>query len=418
MNVAFVAQPLDGVLPPRQNSLGLIVYNTALAMADAVGTVVFASGTGGDGQPGAAAVDVRFVRSRFDAVVERLVRDHPRWAERCRMDVLADASLGYTWAVANQLRRTPCDVVHVMNYWTMCRTLRRAGGRAKIVLEMQSEWLSQMDRSKVSRQLAAVDCVLAVSDHVASLFRATFPGFEGLVATAYNGVDVDAFRPGRIGAAGRRETGGPHLLFVGRVSPEKGIHTLVQAFQLVLKRFPEATLELVGPRAELPLRFLVGLSSDPLVSALGRFYDANGVSTYQRDIDGLVESGGVGERVRFSGGLPHRDLIARYQAADIVVNPSVSESFGISMVEGMACGIPVVGATVGGMRETIVDGVTGSLVAPEDAEALAGAIIDIWADPVRARRMSEAGRARAVAMFSWRARASRILTAYRALGAK
>lgn len=418
MRVAFVAQPLDGVVPPRQNSLGLIVYNTVLAMADDAKAVIYASGAGDDSEHGPMAVDVRFVRSRFDSAVASLVRDHPRWAKRSGLDALADANLGYVRGVANELRSAPYDVVHVMNYWAMCRRLRRASGRARIVLEMQSEWLSQMERSKVSRQLAAVDCVVAVSDHIGNLFRAAYPGFGGVVATVYNGVDVEAFRPGPIQPAGRREAGGPRLLFVGRVSPEKGIHTLVEAFHLVVKRFPGATLDLVGPRADLPERFLVGLSSDPLVRNLRRFYAPDGVPNYQRAIDELIRDLGVGASVRFSGGLPHRDLIARYRSADIVVNPSLSESFGISMVEGMACGVPVVGAAVGGMRETIVDGATGRLVPPEDSDALAGAIMDIWENPNLARQMSEAGRERAVAVFSWRARASRILAAYRSVGVR
>lgn len=416
MNVAFVAQPFDGVLPPRQNSLGLIVYNTALAMADQVKTVIYASGPGHDGANGAVPVDVRFVRSRLDAVVSRLIRDHPRWAQRFGLDALADANVGYVRSIASELRRTHFDVVHVMNYWSMCRRLRRASGRARVVLEMQSEWLSQMDRSKVAEQLAEVDCVVAVSDHVADLFRSAYPGFAGSVATVYNGVDGEAFRPGQSSTARRRPMDGPRLLFVGRVSPEKGVHTLIEAFRLVLKRCPGATLELVGPRADLPQRYLVGLSSDPLVKGLDRFYDSSGVPAYQHAVDDLIESCGVAASVKFSGGLPHRDLIARYQSADIIVNPSVSESFGISVVEGMACGLPVVGTAVGGMRETIVDRVTGRLVAAEDSDALAGAILDIWANPSLAGDMGAAGRDRAVTMFSWRARASRILTAYRSLG--
>lgn len=415
--VAFVAQPSDAVVPPRQNSVGLIAYNTAMAMADRADAVIVASGSKRASTAGAAPVDVRFVHSRLDANIAALNRTYPRWAKRFGLARLADAHIGYVRGAARELKRAQVQVVHVMNYWPMCRALRRASRGAKVVLEMHSEWLSQMDRARVSRQLAAVDCVVAVSDHVAALFRAAYPEFRGSVATVHNGVDAETFRPLSIHRTTRRQEEGPRLLYVGRVSPEKGVHTLIEAFGEVVLRYPGATLELVGTRNELPKRFLIGLSADPMVRALGRFYDANDIPQYQRVVDELVRKCGVEERVSFAGGLPHQELVRKYQSADIVVNPSVSESFGMSVLEGMACGLPVIGTAVGGMKETVVDGTTGLLVPAENHDALARAILEVWKRPATAGRMGIAGRQRAVADFSWGARASRLLAVYRAIGA-
>ena len=277
---------------------------------------------------------------------------------------------------------------------------------------MHCEWLSQMDREKVARQLESVDAVIGVSNHITSLFQRAFPEYPGITATAYNGVDADFFKP----IAVRRIATTPRVLWVGRVSPEKGVHTLLDAFAQVVRKLPEAQLDLVGSRSVLPVGRLVGLSDDPLVEALSRFYDGSMGGEYQAVLEAQVRRLGLDRNVRFVGGMPHSELVAAYQTADLVVNPSVSESFGITIVEGMACGVPVVGTRVGGMLETVIHGETGLLVEPEQPDALAEAMITILSDRRLAVAMSQAGRARAVAQFSWAARARRLEDAYGRIG--
>ena len=415
MKVNFVTQPYDGVLPPNQNSIGLIVYNTAFEMAREAQVTLYAKQR--SAAPPAADVPFRmaYVTAPTDELVQTVAGRYPRWARMLRLDTIADAHPGYARAVRRQLDRDAPDIVHVMNYWGWSRQLRdRAGNgarRRRLVLEMQSEWLSQMDMSAVEEQLQSVDAVVAVSEHIARLFRTALPKYRGVVATAWNGVDVDTFHP----ATQRDRSGAPSVLFVGRASPEKGVHTLLEAFALVVRRFGNARLDIAGPRTILPARFLVELSSDPLVRALSRFYDGSTSTDYQRHLDELVARLGLQQNVRFLGSIPHKQLVSAYQAADVVVNPSLSESFGISMVEAMACGVPAIGTKVGGMLETVIEGETGRLVDADQPEALAAAIIAVLSDPDAARRMGTSGRARAEQHFSWRARARRLLTTYQQL---
>jgi glycosyltransferase involved in cell wall biosynthesis len=199
------------------------------------------------------------------------------------------------------------------------------------------------------------------------------------------------------------------------VSPEKGIHTLIEAFAEVAKRFDDVELHIAGPQGALSPDFITSLSADPRVTALLRFYDQWGTCLYQAHLDKLIAEHGIADRVRFLGNVPHKDLVATYQNADVVANASLSESFGISVVEGMACGIPVVGTRIGGMCESIVDGVTGMLVEPEKPAALADALAYILEDRARAADMGREGRRRAVAQFSWHARANRLMAVYRRL---
>lgn len=405
MKVAYVTQPHDAVLPPRQNSIGLIIYNTALEVApSAQVTLYLLSGATGMLVAG-SPLQVAYARSVSDRVLQSLANRWPRWMRPQSLVERADAYLGWASAVAKRLRGAPVDVVHVMNYWGWSQRLR--GNR--LVLEMQSEWLSQMNRGAVAQQLRDVDAVVAVSGHVERLFRAAFPDYRGIVSVVHNGVDTDLFCPAPMP---REESDERRLLYVGRVSPEKGVHTLLEAFKIVAARFPHARLDLVGGRGAMPKRLLVSLSDDPLVRALERFYAPDGSSDYPQRLDGLVRDAGLQDRVTFHSYLPHKDIISYYQQADLVVNPSLSETFGISIVEGMACGVPVVGTRVGGMLDTIV-GDVGRAVPAEDPESLAKAMCEILDNRTLARQLGAAGRQRAITQFTWKARANRLLDVYR-----
>jgi glycosyltransferase involved in cell wall biosynthesis len=108
------------------------------------------------------------------------------------------------------------------------------------------------------------------------------------------------------------------------------------------------------------------------------------------------------KNVSFVGLVSQQDIVQRYLTADILVNPSLSEAFGMSLVEGMAAGKPVIGTRVGGMIEVIGDESVGFLVEPGAPEALAKAIIHLLSDARLRETMGMAGRKRATELFSWR----------------
>lgn len=411
MKIALVAQPYDGILPPHQNSIGLIAYNTAIEMGRHIDVTLYGKRKPGIEPRNDLPFKVSFVSGGADDALQYVACHYPRWAGRLGISALADTYPGYARSIAKDLDRSGSELVHVMNYWSWCRRFRGQVRNRRVVLEMQAEWLSQMDEKQVSHELEAVDAVVAVSDHIARLFRESFPTYRGKVVTAYNGVNVEDFQP----APSRNIDGDEALpiLFVGRVSPEKGIHTLIEAFAQIVSRVERARLIIVGGRATLREDFIVSISSDPLVRALNRFYNGSVSSEYQQHLDSLISRLKLTDKVRFLGHVPHKELPERYRLSRIVVNPSLSESFGISIVEGMACGLPVVGTKVGGMLETILNGETGLLVEPERPDLLAEAVVSLLNDPEKADRMGGKGRARAVKHFSWRARAERLLSAYR-----
>jgi glycosyltransferase involved in cell wall biosynthesis len=96
----------------------------------------------------------------------------------------------------------------------------------------------------------------------------------------------------------------------------------------------------------------------------------------------------------------------------VLVNPSFSESFGMSLVEAMACNVPVVATRAGGMPEIVVHGETGHMLEPGETEAIAAAILDCIDSRDRRDTLGRAGRARALQVFSWDARVAGLETAY------
>ena len=117
-----------------------------------------------------------------------------------------------------------------------------------------------------------------------------------------------------------------------------------------------------------------------------------------------AKQAGVAERVHFLGW--RSDVPRILQALDLYVQPSVSEAFGLTVVEAAAAGLPIVASDVGGIPEIIEHGVNGLLVPPGDAQALADAIQQLIDDPQRARQLGEAARRTAFERFSAEAMAA------------
>jgi glycosyltransferase involved in cell wall biosynthesis/phosphoheptose isomerase len=198
------------------------------------------------------------------------------------------------------------------------------------------------------------------------------------------GVDLALF-----GADGPRETmrdGRHRLLCVGRLVERKGIGNVIEA----LAELPDAELVVAGgpPAAEL--------DADPDVQRLRA----------------VAERSGVADRVDLRGRVERADLPALLRSADAVVCAPWYEPFGIVPLEAMACGVPVVASAVGGMIDTVVDGVTGIHVPPRDPERLAAALRSLLAQPERRAAIGRAGVRRARRLYDWGRVATATLDVY------
>src|SRR5574337_618669 len=313
----------------------------------------------------------------------------------------------YIQAVANYLAENQCDIVHLINFSQWVPVIRRICPGAKIVLHMLCEWLTQLDPSMVSQRLEQADAIIGCSEFVTEKIRRRFPEHAGRCRALPNCVDITRFQP-RDGGRARKRGATPRLLFVGRVSPEKGVHVLLDAFQKVLTQYPEAQLEIAGPIGSAKIDYIVKLSEDPKVRNLASFYKGEYYSYLQERVARCTPG-----RVVFSNRVLHHDVIEHYRGADIFVFPSVwDEPFGVPVIEAMACGVPVVATGVGGIPEMIEDGKSGLLVEADNAEALAEAIVCLLRNEGLRESLGRTGRQRAVERFSFDMIAERLLSEY------
>jgi glycosyltransferase involved in cell wall biosynthesis len=121
---------------------------------------------------------------------------------------------------------------------------------------------------------------------------------------------------------------------------------------------------------------------------------------------------GVLDRVIFTGHRHRRELRTHYAAADVFVTTPWYEPFGITPLEAMACGIPVVASAVGGLAYTVIDGVTGYLVPPQDPQALAQCLQRLRGHPGLAQAIGRCGLNRVRAQFTWEQVSRSLLCAY------
>lgn len=416
--VAFISQGLGRITPPHaQGSIATWTYETARHLARDYSLVLIELGEQPVGtreivHDGATYIYVPAAVNRvLNAVHTRLSRIAGLFlSRRRRMLRPAYASLfhnlGYILQAAWQARRSRCDVIHIHNFSQFVPVVRALNPVAFLALHMNCEWLSQHDPAMIGRRLKHVDAVICCSGHVRRRLLEVFPEMSGKSHVVYNGANVERFLPSTPPPAGRQECA-PRLLFVGRISPEKGVHLLASALPLVAARFPDVSLHLVGGAGSLPADFLVGLSRDPLVKKLESFYGGDYAAEVKRRIPPELAG-----RVVFHGNVAHSELGAHYRDAALFVCPSLSDAFPLTVVEAMAAGLPVVGSTVGGIPEAVVDGVTGALVEPDNPEALAAGIIRLLEDAPARRRMAQAARERALTMFSWRAISGQLVRVY------
>jgi hypothetical protein len=182
------------------------------------------------------------------------------------------------------------------------------------------------------------------------------------------------------------------VLQLGRMVPRKGIDTVIEGVAELAARY--------DVRARL---LVVGGAAAP----------GDGHETAElQALMALAERLGLRRHVTFTGPKAPAELRYWYSAADVFVTTPWYEPFGITPVEAMACGTPVIGSAVGGIKSTVVDGRTGYLVAPRDPVQLAARLHRLYADPDHARKLGKAGWRRAHRYYTWRGVAQHILAVY------
>lgn len=195
------------------------------------------------------------------------------------------------------------------------------------------------------------------------------------IPVVYNGVELDRFHPGENWGTERGGSAALSILFAGNLVAHKGAHTIIEA--------------------------MAGLARHDQSSHLTLAIAGRGHPDYERRLRDQVQSAGLGNRIRFLGLLPRDQMPALMRQYDVFVLPSIwEEPLARVIQEAMATGLIVIGTNTGGTGELLVDGQTGLVFPPGDAQALAERIRLVVKEPLLARQLAEAGRRAVIEKFS------------------
>jgi len=301
-------------------------------------------------------------------------------------------------------RYGPYDVLH-SHYWLsgwVARLARERWGAPVVhsfhtLGRVKNATLADGDQPEPPTRLAGEERVVATADSLVAPTPAEarelvdlYGACPAAVRIVPPGVDRTRFKPGdRAAARAALGVRARHVLaFVGRLQPLKGADVAVRALAALAARHGQTDVELL----------VVGGAS------------GNGDGEPQR-LARLAGQAGVAARVSFLPPQPHERLAEVFQAADVVLMPSYSESFGLVALEAQACGTPVVAAQVGGLVHAIGDGTTGLLLPGHDPGVYAEAVARLLGNPRRLAAMGAAA-ARFAGAHGWDRTAGRMLDIY------
>ncbi len=285
------------------------------------------------------------------------------------------------------LRDIGAEVVHVQDGLAPVLGPVAAGAAHRLDIPVVATFHSWFPRSlgcrvfrrPLQRRLDRLAATIAVSEPVVRALSRYFRARWEIIA---NGVDVDLFHPNGRRPADPLEQS-PRLLFLGRLDPRNGLDTVLAAMSNILARYPATELVVAG---DGPLRAWYERRARPL-----------------------------GRSVRFIGRI-NGERPERYGSADLYLCPTTKASFGITLLEAMACGIPLIASDITGFRELVDGGAEAMLVPHDDPAAWAEATVKLLADPSRRAAMGLAGRGKA-ARYAWPVITDRIMAVYeRVLG--
>jgi glycosyltransferase involved in cell wall biosynthesis len=431
MNIAFVAYPTAALLPPYHGSMGATIYVIARDLAkDNDNNVVVYGGEEYQGGPKSGiydGVEYRFIPcSAWDRLIGKMRRAVLR-VMPLSTPISTSGALFPSFGdqVAADLATRKLDVIHVQHCTQYVPPIRRLNPNAKVVLHIHTEWFSQSNFALLARRIRGLALLLTVSNYVTEKTKQHFPQLADRCETLYNGIDLKEFDREKNYEAARKQKV-KRVLYVGGIWPHKGTHVAIDAFKLVAEKYPDVVMDLVGPQGDYPIEEACDLQDQATLERMAPYFQKKQFSllhlfrqpgksyAYLEFLKSKLPPE-LKDKVTFHGFVSRPDLVRLYYEADVFVFPPIwNEAFGVTPLEAMAAGVPVAVTRCGGIVETVQDQKTGFVVEPEDAAALAQAMLRLLEDDALREKMGRAGRQRALE-FRWEVVNAGMLARYRAL---
>lgn len=420
LRIAFVNQGLSySTFPHPTDSIGIVTYELARRLAEDCHVMVYTPGKNFLIQKKYyGGINYVYVPRRLDRVIIRLIE---KISQKIHNSFYSSQFfyICYALQIANDLKKNKCDIVHIHNLSQFVPIIKVFNPEIKIVLHMHCQWLNQLDYQTIYRRLNQVDLIIGCSEYITDKIRHCFPDLVTKCRTIYNGVNIDSGASEVNINSGSKffQNDRKNLLFVGRVSPEKGVHVLLKALEKVIFDFPRVHLHIVGSIiGSLPQNLLIDLDNDDKVASLKVFYTPDEKTgkklSYFEHLQTIL-SPELANHVSFHGPVAHAELEKYYRGADILINSSLSEALGMPIIEAMGRSLVVIGSCVGGIPEAILHEKTGLVVDSGDASTLAGAILHLLKNDDLRIEMGKSGYQRAYEVFSWEKVAQNLFKEYK-----
>ncbi len=237
MRIAFVNQPFDVIVPPSQTSIGLYTYSVGRSLARSSEVVVYGlsdSHAEDAWQQCDPSLDLRLFHSNR---AERFVYRARRHLDNLVQMSSPTSSSGWLFPqygrqVARDLQAQECDIIHIHHTSQFAPVIRALNPKAKIVLQLHGVWNSQCNFKTLRRRLESVDLLLTVSDFLTRKIKQDFPSIADRCETTPCGIDPREFSREKDYLASRRRKE-KVILYSGAVSPHRGSHILLDAFNIV-----------------------------------------------------------------------------------------------------------------------------------------------------------------------------------------
>jgi glycosyltransferase involved in cell wall biosynthesis len=303
------------------------------------------------------------------------------------LDNLDNFSLALIALIRLRRMMNESDYVHTYNFWfSLIACMFRSISIKLVITELGGEWrnLEQGDASLLERLRYGVLAkwvfnrvhVIAQSDGNKYYMHKAGVHEDNIITVLHSRIDPSVFRP-----TVNKDELMFKVLFLGRIIPQKGVHILVEAADILVNK--------------LSCKGILFIIAGPLSES-----ERGNPSGYFNTIIGLVRKKNLDHCFKFLFSIDIEKVVSLYSEANVYVLPSLQDALPFSVAEAMMCGTPVIGTRSGGMEEQVIDGVTGFLVPVSDPDALAQKILYLMQNKAMAISMGNASREEALQKFS------------------